>query len=115
MSIHSQDGTFLGLGGTGSPLARASREEESFSIQSQDDFGGTIHNYEPTQEMIEFAQKSIKTLSPTPVYARVDIIWDNNNKMAVSELELIEPELWFRNNPSAATKIAKVLKEKVVI
>ena len=81
----------------------------------QDDFGGTIHNYEPTQEMIEFAQKSIKTLSPTPVYARVDIIWDNNNKMAVSELELIEPELWFRNNPSAATKIAKVLKEKVVI
>lgn len=81
----------------------------------QDDFGGTIHNYEPSQEMIEFAQKSIKTLSPTPVYARVDIIWDNNNKMAVSELELIEPELWFRNNPSAATKIAKVLKEKVVI
>ena len=81
----------------------------------QDDFGGTIHDYEPNQEMIEFAQKSIKSLNPTPVYARVDIIWDNENKMAVSELELIEPELWFRNNPSSAVKIAKVLKEKVVI
>ncbi|MDG2343718.1 MAG: hypothetical protein P8L23_03985 [Flavobacteriales bacterium] len=81
----------------------------------QDDFGGTIQDYEPNQAMITFAQESIKNLSPTPVYARVDIIWDNNNKMAVSELELIEPELWFRNNPSAAVKIAKVLKEKVVI
>tara|TARA_B100001758_G_scaffold246924_1_gene263242 strand:- start:881 stop:1783 length:903 start_codon:yes stop_codon:yes gene_type:complete len=81
----------------------------------QDDFGGTVHDYEPNQDMITFAQESIKSLSPTPVYARVDIIWDNNNNMAVSELELIEPELWFRNNPSAAVKIAKVLKEKVVI
>ena len=81
----------------------------------QDDFGGTIQNYEPSQEMIQFAQESIKSLTPTPVYARVDIIWDNNDEMAVSELELIEPELWFRNNPSAAEKIAKVLKEKVVI
>ena len=81
----------------------------------QDDFGGTVHDYDPNQDMITFAQESIKSLSPTPVYARVDIIWDNNNNMAVSELELIEPELWFRNNPSAAVKIAKVLKEKVVI
>jgi glutathione synthase/RimK-type ligase-like ATP-grasp enzyme len=81
----------------------------------QDDFGGTVHDYEPNKDMINFAQESIKNLNPTPVYARVDIIWDNNDKMAVSELELIEPELWFRNNPSAAVKIAKVLKEKVVI
>jgi hypothetical protein len=22
--------------------------------------------------------------------------WDNNNKLCISELELIEPELWFR-------------------
>ena len=80
----------------------------------QDDFGGTVHDYDPNQDMITFAQESIKSLYPTPVYARVDIIWDNNNNMAVSELELIEPELWFRNNPSAAVKIAKVLKEKVV-
>ena len=41
-----------------------------------------------------------------PIYARVDIVYDNNNKPSLSELELIEPELWFRNNPKCATLLA---------
>lgn len=41
-----------------------------------------------------------------PVYARVDIIEDNNGDPAVSELELIEPELWFRHKPVAAMSFA---------
>jgi hypothetical protein len=36
----------------------------------------------------------------------VDAIWDNNNNLALAELELIEPELWFRNHPEAAEKLA---------
>jgi hypothetical protein len=40
------------------------------------------------------------------VYARVDAIWDNNNNICVSELELIEPELWFRFFPKAAESFA---------
>tara|TARA_B100000965_G_scaffold343031_1_gene312517 strand:+ start:209 stop:358 length:150 start_codon:yes stop_codon:yes gene_type:complete len=41
----------------------------------------------------------------------VDIIWDNESKIAVSELELIEPELWFRFNESAADKLAAEIKD----
>ena len=47
----------------------------------------------------------------SPIYARVDIVYDNNNQPSLSELELIEPELWFRNNPKAAEKLAKKLIE----
>ena len=41
-------------------------------------------------------------MSPMPAYARVDVIWNNKSELVVSELELIEPELWFRLNPHAA-------------
>jgi hypothetical protein len=30
-----------------------------------------------------------------------------SGKLSLCELELIEPELWFRNNPSAADELAK--------
>ena len=32
---------------------------------------------------------------------------DNNNQASLSELELIEPELWFRNYPKAANLLAE--------
>ncbi len=73
----------------------------------QDDFGGTVHPYEPSSEEIAFAEKVIASCTPSPTYARVDIIRDNNGELAVIELELIEPELWFRLTPHAADKLAQ--------
>lgn len=73
----------------------------------QDDFGGSVHSYIPTKEEITFAEHVVSVCSPIPSYARVDIIIDNNGNLAVSELELIEPELWFRFQPNAATALAE--------
>ncbi|MBO3700031.1 RimK family alpha-L-glutamate ligase [Roseivirga sp. E12] len=75
----------------------------------QDDFGGTVEVYHPSPEEISFAEKAVVACDPHPDYARVDIIRDNDNKLALIELELIEPELWFRLNPKAATVLAKSL------
>ena len=72
----------------------------------QDDFGGTVHDYIPTEAEIYFAEKVIQTISPLPAYARVDIFWDNQGKPVVSELEMIEPELWFRKSENAADMLA---------
>ena len=72
----------------------------------QDDFGGTVHNYMPTEQEIAFAEKVIQAISPLPSYARVDIFWDNQGKPVVSELEMIEPELWFRKSENAANMLA---------
>ena len=73
----------------------------------QDDFGGTVHDYQPNDTEIEFIENVMKNVSPTPAYGRVDVIWDNLDQLVVSELELIEPELWFRKNHDAATELAK--------
>ncbi|XLS30973.1 RimK family alpha-L-glutamate ligase [Flavobacteriaceae bacterium M23B6Z8] len=75
----------------------------------QDDFGGSVHDYTPTREEIAFAENAVKNCIESPLYARVDMFTDNDDKLAVSELELIEPELWFRFYPKAAVQLAKAI------
>ena len=79
----------------------------------QDDHGGKVERYEPNKNEIKFAEKCINKCIEIPMYARVDLIYDNNNKISLSELELIEPELWFRNNKSSAKLLAKSIKNKL--
>lgn len=79
----------------------------------QDDFGGTVHDYEPGFLEMEFAEKVVKACNPMPAYARVDMMWDNSGDFVLSELELIEPELWFRENMSAAKKLAREIQKRI--
>jgi glutathione synthase/RimK-type ligase-like ATP-grasp enzyme len=75
----------------------------------QDDYGGTVHNYIPTKAEINFAEKVFETCKTKPVYGRVDIVWDNDKNFYLSELEIIEPELWIRNYPKCAERIAEAV------
>ncbi len=77
----------------------------------QDDFGGSVHEYKPSEKEIEFAENAVKVCPELPIYARVDIFTDNEGEIALSELELIEPELWFRNNSKAAILLASAIKQ----
>lgn len=77
----------------------------------QDDFGGSVHSYDPSKEEIAFAENALKQCPELPVYARVDVFWDNDDNLVLGELELIEPELWFRKDDQAANKCALALKE----
>lgn len=79
----------------------------------QDDFGGTVHPYEPSHIEIQFAEQVVRACKPIPAYARVDAMWDNEGDLAVSEVELIEPELWFREHKPAADKLARVVKNRI--
>ena len=72
----------------------------------QDDFGGSVHQYEATHEEKDFAEAVFAKCPVPPLYGRVDVVWDNNDQLAVAELELIEPELWFRFKPEAASRLA---------
>ncbi|MFO0798690.1 MAG: hypothetical protein U0804_14555 [Gemmataceae bacterium] len=72
----------------------------------QDDHGGTVHDYEPTAEQVELAERAVATCDPLPVYGRVDLVRDNAGRFALMELELIEPELWLRHHPHAAERFA---------
>jgi hypothetical protein len=79
----------------------------------QDDFGGTVHDYLPSTEEVKFALEVIKACKTAPLYGRVDIIWDQEKNIYLSELEIIEPELWIRNYPKSAERIAKAVSNKL--
>jgi len=74
----------------------------------QESFGGTIHEYFPTSEEIEFAQNVVRVSKPGIVYARVDVMRDNNGQLTLGELEVFEPALWFRSCPEAAEEFAEI-------
>ena len=77
----------------------------------QDDWGGTVHPYSPTQEEITFAENCFKACSTMPAYGRADILWGKNGDILLGELEIVEPELWIRNDPASARQFAQgVLK-----
>jgi len=87
------------------------KKAKAGDFRVQDDFGGTVHDYNPTQEEIKFAEKVFQSCISLPIYGRVDIVWDSNKHIYLSELEIIEPELWIRNRPESANKIAEAVNK----
>lgn len=90
------------------------KKAKSGDFRVQDDFGGTVHPYEASQEERKFVENVIAQCDELPVYARVDVMWDNNNKLCLGELEMIEPELWFRNSAHAASAMADAVCEHIL-
>lgn len=79
----------------------------------QDDHGGMVYPYRANAEEVAFAEAAIAACEPVPLYGRVDIVRDNNGKLAIMELELIEPELFFRFHRPATFKLAEAVKQKL--
>ncbi len=80
---------------------------EDFRVQ--ENFGGTVHDYSPTREEIEFAQLVVEKAKPGIIYARVDVMKDNKSKLTLGELEVFEPALWLRKHPPAADLLADLI------
>lgn len=71
----------------------------------QKDFGGKYETFTPNSELIAFARKNLRDTT----YARVDIV-DYKTAPKIGELELIEPELYFRFDPQhAPARLAEAL------
>ena len=100
------------IGGKHTHAVKKIAKKGDFRVQ--DDHGGRVEKHTPTKEEILFAENCLIASPFEPKYARVDIVYDNNNKPSLSELELIEPELWFRNYPLAAEKLAEEISNLII-
>jgi glutathione synthase/RimK-type ligase-like ATP-grasp enzyme len=99
------------LGGVATHAVRKVPRVGDFRVQ--DDHGGSWSPYEPTAEEIAFAQRATAAVAPRPAYGRVDIVRGNDGALQLMELELIEPELWLRSKPEAATRFAAAIAAAV--
>lgn len=96
------------IAGRVSHAIRKTPREGDFRVQ--DDHGGQVHAYHPSAEEVAFAEAAVAACVVTPLYARVDVLRDEVNRLRLIELELIEPELFFRFNPPAATTLAQQIR-----
>jgi hypothetical protein len=57
------------------------------------------------------AQQALEALPDTLLYARVDLVRNDENDFLVMELELIEPSMYLRTDPEAPMKFARAIDE----
>lgn len=89
----------------GEPRAAVVKVAADGEWRVQSDFGGTARSTALTDDLDAIARRSLAAITPTPVYARVDVVWTTSG-WAVMELELVEPELFFRLHPVLADELA---------
>lgn len=77
----------------------------------QKPFGGTSETFEPTRDEEEVARQALDCLDAVPLYARVDLVASASGDPLLIELELIEPDLFFRHEPRAPALLANAIAE----
>ncbi|PCE63724.1 ATP-grasp domain-containing protein [Sediminicola luteus] len=85
------------------------KKAKAGDFRVQDDFGGSVAEYDPDKAVIPLGETVLQACPEMPLYARVDLIWENEGCWVLSEVELVEPELWFRHRPEAATVLAQLI------
>jgi len=64
---------------------------------------------------VAFGHRVLNTLDREPVYARVDIVPDEDGKPFLMELELVEPSLFLSFDKEAPTRFAEALKNRILL
>ncbi len=78
-------------------------------FRSQEERGAEILPVRPDQRLRRRGGKAISTVSPTPLYARIDFVRDADDDFRVMEMELIEPSMYLRTDPGAPRRFAEAI------
>lgn len=101
------------FGGRYSHAVRKVAKPGDFRVQ--DDHGGVVlPHYQPRTEELKLAQHALRSCPQPPVYARVDLVDDLQGRPLLMELEVVEPELFLRHAPAAATAFAEALASVLI-
>lgn len=84
--------------------------EGDFRVQEEHG-GGVLALKEVEPRLATTANKIMAALDFTPLYARVDLVRNLENRFVLMELELIEPCLYFRFGPNSPQEFAKCIDD----
>lgn len=84
----------------------------------QDDFGAKDYPVELTIQQRQLADRTVHAASEfctkgDLLYARVDWLTDDEGQLVLTELELVEPSLFFRHCDTAADQLAEALVQRI--
>jgi glutathione synthase/RimK-type ligase-like ATP-grasp enzyme len=78
-------------------------------FRSQEERGAEILRLEPDAGLVEAGRRAVAALPSLPLYARADLVRGSSDDCLLMELELIEPSLYLRMDPSAPRRFALAL------
>jgi glutathione synthase/RimK-type ligase-like ATP-grasp enzyme len=96
------EGSLVYLGGEMTHALRKRPAAGDFRIQPL--YGGTHEAVEATAAEIEVAERALAAAPGDPLYARVDVVYDDAGGPLLIELELIEPALYLDVAPRAGVE-----------
>ncbi|MBT1451756.1 hypothetical protein KJ365_12765 [Glaciecola sp. XM2] len=77
----------------------------------QEEHGGQLEAIKPTDDMLLLAKQTINALPAPALYARVDML-NTSHGLAIIEVELIEPSLYFNMDVESAQRFANTIHNK---
>ena len=75
--------------------------------------GGTTRRFDPLQSHIDFAAACLQQVPWPTLYARVDVMLDDQGQLLLSELELTEPSMFLAYDPAAAERFAQAIQQRL--
>jgi glutathione synthase/RimK-type ligase-like ATP-grasp enzyme len=75
-------------------------------VRVHHEFGGTVVRDAPSEEECAVAAQTFDAVNESLLYGRVDLVADETGRPVVMELELVEPDLFFRVAPDSAERLA---------
>jgi glutathione synthase/RimK-type ligase-like ATP-grasp enzyme len=81
-----------------------------FRVQTE--YGGTVSRVDAPSDLAGQAASALGALSETPLYARVDGV-ARDGRLLLTELELIEPNLFLEHAPGASTRLAGAIARRL--
>jgi glutathione synthase/RimK-type ligase-like ATP-grasp enzyme len=105
-SITEGERSFIFFGGVFSHAVRKLPKPGDWRVQH--DYGGTSSPFAPEADAVQQATALLALAAPGTVYARVDAV-DIGGRLHLMELEVVEPELFFRHEPRSVQRFADAL------
>ncbi len=99
------------FGGRFSHAVRKVAEGEDFRVQPH--LGGKVAALTPGPEALEAAEAVLAAAPERPAYARVDLIRRLDGRLALMELEMIEPDLFLDYAPDGGKAFAQAMKTAI--
>ena len=79
----------------------------------QPHLGGSEQRCDPPEGAVDLAKAALAAAPADAAYARVDMVRDRHGKLAVIELELIEPALWLQHAPDGGASFAAAILKRL--
>jgi hypothetical protein len=89
------------------------KSPKAADFRVQEEHGGIITAVTPSGDMLDTGRFVFDMIAPVPLYARVDLVRDANDKFALMELELIEPALYLRMDREAPGRFAAAIDQRM--